>query len=295
MTAALAKEAMKDSVQAAESVQQTRAHMVVVGNEKGGAGKSTVAIHLAIALLRMGWRVAAVDLDVRQRSFDRYLENRSLWMQHAGIALPMPLTPRIDASPARHLDEAERVETERWTALRAELDQTCDMIVVDTPGGATHLSRLAHAAADTIVTPVNDSFIDFDLLASVDPATFEVKRPSIYSEMVWQSRMRKTAQEKKPVDWLVMRNRMSSLDARNKRRVGDGLETLSKKIGFRLAPGFSERVIYRELFPKGLTLLDLTDQDSVQLTMSHVAARQELRELVNALKLPGFETRTLPF
>lgn len=285
-----------ETLRAIDYAPPKRAHVVVVGNEKGGAGKSTVAVHLAVALLRMGKRVATLDLDVRQRSFDRYLENRRTWMERAGLALSMPLTPRIEASRERSLDEAERAEAAQWSELRNELDRVSDVIVVDTPGGDTYLSRLAHGAADTIVTPVNDSFVDFDLLASVDPETFRVERPSLYSELVWTSRKTKAAKEKKPIDWIVMRNRMSSLDARNKRRVAGGLDALSKKIGFRIAPGFCERVIYRELFPKGLTLLDLTDEGSrVQFTMSHLAARQELRDLIIALKLPGFEGRTLPF
>lgn len=285
-----------ETLQTLEYAPPKRAHVIVVGNEKGGAGKSTIAIHLSVALMRMGRRVAALDLDVRQRSFDRYLENRRVWMDRAGLALSMPLTPRIEGSRLRSLDDAEREETARWAGLRGELDRLCDVIVIDTPGGDTNLSRLAHAAADTVITPVNDSFVDFDLLASVDPVTFNVDRPSLYSELVWASRKAKAAKEKKPIDWIVMRNRMSSLDARNKRRVGGGLESLSKKIGFRIAPGFCERVIYRELFPKGLTLLDLTEEGSrVPFTMSHIAARQELRDLVIALKLPGLEGRTLPF
>lgn len=285
-----------DTIRTVDYAPPKRAHVIVVGNEKGGAGKSTIAIHLSVALMRMGKRVAALDLDVRQRSFDRYLENRRVWAERAEIALAMPFTPRIEPSLARSLDDAERTETAAWGDIRTELDRMCDVIVIDTPGGDTHLSRLAHASADTIITPVNDSFVDFDLLALIDPVSFEVKRPSLYSELVWNSRKQKAAREKKPIDWIVMRNRMSSLDARNKRRVGGGLDALSKKIGFRLAPGFAERVIYRELFPKGLTLLDLTEQgSSVNFTMSHIAARQELRDLIIALKLPGLEGRTLPF
>jgi len=285
-----------ESLRTANVAPPKRAFVIVVGNEKGGAGKSTVAIHLAVALMRMGLRVATLDLDVRQRSLDRYLENRRAWSERSGVSLAMPVTAQIEPSRLRSLDDAERAEAAIWGETRVELDRVSDVIIVDTPGGDTNLSRLAHGAADIIITPVNDSFVDFDLLAAVDPATFEVKRPSLYAELVWNSRKHKAAREKKPIDWIVMRNRMSSLDARNKRRVGGGLNALSKKVGFRLAPGFSERVIYRELFPKGLTLLDLTDQGStVRFTMSHIAARQELRDLVIALKLPMLEGRTLPF
>jgi chromosome partitioning protein len=88
-----------------------------------------------------------------------------------------------------------------------------------------------------------------------------------------------------------MRNRLSPLDAKNKRRVGDALTALAQRIGFRVAPGLSERVIYREMFTAGLTLLDLSDEGAAaSFTLSHVAARQELRDLILGLNLPPIAT-----
>lgn len=261
--------------------------IITIGNEKGGAGKSTVAMHLCIALLRLGKRVGTIDLDVRQRSFTRYLENRQRWTESTGSRLPMPEMIRVDASDLRSLDEAETQETERFEAALSRLRPVCDVIIIDAPGSDTFLSRLAHSSADKLITPLNDSFVDFDLLGDVNPQTLQVLRPSFYSEMVWNCRKMRAQQRKHPIDWIVMRNRISPLEARNKQKVGEALENLSKRIGFRLAPGLSERVIYRELFPAGLTLLDLTEKGSnFAFTMSHVAARQELRELVLMLKLP---------
>ena len=269
------------------SVKQTDARVIVVGNEKGGAGKSTVSMHLSVALMRMGKRVGVIDLDVRQRSLTRYLENRLRWSQSTGSRLPMPEIVRVDASTERDLDKAEAEETARLTGSIARLKKSCDFILIDSPGGDTFLSRLAHQNADTLITPLNDSFVDFDLLGDVNPQTLEVVRPSFYSEMVWSCRKKKAQTSRKPIDWIVMRNRMSPLAARNKERVGEALQNLSKRIGFRLAPGLSERVIYRELFPAGLTLLDLTEKGSnVNFTMSHVAARQEMRDLIIVLQLP---------
>ncbi len=268
----------------------------MVGNEKGGAGKSTVAMHLTVALLRMHKSVGVIDLDLRQRSFGRYLSNRRHWVDSHGVELPMPKERSVAPSGLRHLDEAEAEENARFQAAFSELKADCDFIVIDAPGADTHYSRLAHARADTIVTPVNDSFIDFDLLAEIDATTFEVGRPSVYAELVWDCRKRRAGSDRKTIDWVVMRNRMSQLDARNKRRVGEGLKKLSERIGFRLAPGFAERVIYRELFPLGLTLLDLTeDGSSVVFSMSHVAARQEMRDLLTVLKLPELTGTKLPF
>ncbi|WBQ11720.1 division plane positioning ATPase MipZ [Hyphomonadaceae bacterium BL14] len=272
------------------------AHVIVVGNEKGGAGKSTVAIHLAVALMRMGKTVGVVDLDLRQATLTRYLENRRRWAERRSAALPMPLEQTVPAPATRSLDEAEAEEQAAWDAALAALKAECDFIIVDAPGGDTHYARLAHASADTIVTPINDSFVDFALLADVDPETFEVGRPSVYAAMVWECRKLKARSQRRTIDWVVMRNRISMLDALNKRRVWEGLKKLSERIGFRLAPGFCERVIYRELFPAGLTLLDLTESGSkAPFTMSHVAARQELRELIIILKLPGLAGARMPF
>jgi len=279
-----------------ERAGAAQAHVIVVGNEKGGAGKSTVAMHLAVALLRMNKRVAAIDLDLRQRTFGRYLSNRREYCERHGITLPQPEEVRLEPSVLRDLDLVEQEETERFNAALDDLKTRSDFIIIDAPGADTLYSRLAHASADSIITPVNDSFVDFDLLAEIDPETYQVGRPSVYSEMVWDCRKRKAALQRRSIDWIVMRNRISMLDARNKRRVGEGLKMLSQRIGFRLAPGFAERVIYRELFPLGVTLLDLTEDGStVTFTMSHVAARQELRELISLLKLPGLEGESIPF
>ena len=278
----LSRTDLVDTTQAA-----AEARVIVIGNEKGGAGKSTVSIHLSVALLAVGKRVGVIDLDVRQRSLTRYLENRTRWMQNTGAKLTMPEILRVEASQERDLDKAEAEESQRFLTSLSRLKRECDFIIIDAPGGDTFLSRLAHMYADTLITPLNDSFVDFDLLGDVNPQTLEVLRPSFYSEMVWNCRKKKAQTSRRPIDWVVMRNRMSPLAARNKERVGGALENLSKRIGFRLAPGLSERVIYRELFPAGLTLLDLSETASnVAFTMSHKAARQELRDLVIVLQLP---------
>ena len=275
---------------------QNQCRVIVVGNEKGGAGKSTVSVHLAIALMRMGKRVGVIDLDVRQRTLTRYLENRMRWMQSTGSKLPMPEIIRVDASTERDLDLAEREETERFETSLARLRAVSDVVIVDAPGGDTYLSRIAHMSADTLITPLNDSFVDFDLLGDVNPQTLEVLRPSFYSEMVWNCRKAKARTSRRPIDWIVMRNRVSPLEARNKQKVGEALQNLAKRIGFRLAPGLSERVIYRELFPAGLTLLDLTESGSnVSFTMSHVAARQELRDLIILLQMPELAGAEISF
>lgn len=255
-------------------------------------------MHLVVALMRMGRRTGALDLDVRQRSFSRYVENRSRWISARGANLPLPQILDIHESKQQLRDSADAEEEASFRTALRRLSDTCEFVVIDSPGGDSHLARLAHACADTLVTPLNDSFVDFDLLGDIDPDCAEIVRPSIYSEMVWQSRKRKALAERTPIDWVVLRNRTSAsrIEAKNKQKVGEALRTLSNRIGFRLAPGLSERVIFRELFPQGLTLLDL-DQERAEadLRMSHLAARQELRDLFIALKLPGLEGEPLKF
>lgn len=250
------------------------AHIIVVGNEKGGSGKSTTSMHVATALSRMGHRVGALDLDVRQRSFGRYLENRMAFLKREDRELPTPILGE--------LGEGSDPLTPALTAL----EENCDFILLDCPGSHTKLSQMAHTLADTLITPLNDSFIDFDLLARMSPEG-KVLGPSIYAEMVWSARQMRGEAGAGPIDWIVLRNRLGTQAMHNKRKVGGALQTLSKRIGFRVCAGFSERVIFRELFPRGLTLLDLKDIGTEQLSMSNIAARQELRELITELRLPG--------
>lgn len=266
---------------------QRHAHVIVLGNEKGGSGKSTTAMHIIVALLKMGKRVGAIDLDGRQRSLTRYLENRADWCEKRGVELEFPKSYVIERSKQDAKQFAEEEEKDLFNSVMEEL-RNFDFVVIDSPGSDTHLSRLGHAIADTLVTPMNDSFVDFDLLAEVNPETLEVMSPSLYAELVWDSRKNRALTDRASIDWVVMRNRVSSLDARNKRRVGEVLESLSPRIGFRIAPGFGERVVFRELFPMGQTLLDLGQGNSeIKMSMSHLAARQEVRELLITLQLPG--------
>ena len=247
-------------------------HFIVFANEKGGTGKSTTAVHAAVALEATGRRVAALDLDTRQRTLGRYLDNRADTIKRTGIALPMPKHATFD--PAKgELD-----------ALIEELEKDVDVIVIDTPGRDDPYARQAMLRADTLVTPINDSFVDLDLIGQVDPETYRVKRPSFYAELVWNSRTQRAKTHNASVDWVVLRNRMQHIEARNMRRVGEALGELSRRVGFRIIPGLGERVIYRELFPKGLTLLDLAQVGEVGI--AHIAARQELREMISGLGLP---------
>lgn len=262
------------------------AHIIVVGNEKGGAGKSTVSMHVATALARMGHSVGALDLDLRQRTFGRYVENRIKHLEKLGLELPSPsFTTLPDIEPA-DLAPGENMFDRRLSAAVAEMEQEKAFIVIDCPGSHTRLSQVAHSLADTLVTPLNDSFVDFDLLAQMSEDDGSIKGPSVYSEMVWTARQIRAQAGLPPIDWVVLRNRLGAQQMVNKKKMGEALLKLSRRIGFRVAPGFNERVIFRELFPRGLTLLDLKDVGVQRLNLSNVAARQELRDLITELKLP---------
>jgi chromosome partitioning protein len=262
-------------------------HIIVVGNEKGGAGKSTVAMHVAAALVRLGHRTGCLDLDLRQKSLARYLENRRIFMAQEGLDLPTPDYAALPEIERASLPEGGNADDLRLSMAVAALEPVSDFIVIDCPGSHTRLSQVAHSLADTLVTPLNDSFVDFDLLARIDVDGETILGPSVYSEMVWSARNCRAAAGLPPVDWIVLRNRLGAQAMVNKQKMEAALEKLSRRIGFRVAPGFNERVIFRELFPRGLTLLDLRDVGVTSLNISNVAARQELRELMRALNLPG--------
>ena len=266
---------------------EQRAHVIVLGNEKGGSGKSTSAMHLVVGLMRDGYKVGAIDLDARQGTLSGYLKAREAFAERHGVDLPQPHAASVFRSEQDSRADAEAEERERLTGAFRDLSRTCEIIVVDCPGADTHLSRLGHAYADTLITPINDSFVDFAMLARVDPDNHAVINPSIYSEMVWEARKRRFATDKGRIDWIVMRNRMGSTEMRNKRDVGATLEALAKRIGFRTVKGFGERVIFRELYLQGLTLMDVKEAGlAIQMGMSHIAARAEVRALISSIKKP---------
>lgn len=257
--------------------QTSAPHRIVFANEKGGTGKSTTAVHVAIALAYQGARVAAIDLDPRQRTLHRYMENRAETQRRRDIALP---SAKFAVFKGERVDQLE--------ALIAEMGEGMDFLLFDTPGRDDAMARQAATEADTLVTPLNDSFVDFDLIGQVDAETFKVRRLSFYAELIWEARKKRAlatiAEARREMDWVVVRNRTQHTEARNMRRLDQALTELSKRVGFRIAGGLSERVIYRELFPSGLTLLDKGHLG--ELGTSHLVARQELRSLLASLNLP---------
>jgi chromosome partitioning protein len=267
------------------------ASVIVVGNEKGGAGKSTIAIHIAVALLHGGAKVGVLDLDLRQQSMGHFFANRRAWLAANGAEAPMPVENTSLAADGKALAKATDEEAlARFQQALAEVSAEVDFVLIDTPGSDTAISRAAHGLADLIVTPMNDSFVDFDMLGVVDPVTLELTKHSLYSETVWNCRKDRAIRDRKQIDWVVLRNRLAPTEARNRKRLDERVEALSRKVGFRMGPGLRDRVIYRELFPFGLTVADLSPQiRPVAMSLQHVAARQELRSLMESLGFSGLD------
>jgi chromosome partitioning protein len=263
-----------------------RGRVIVVANEKGGSGKSTVAIHVAVALMKAGQTVATVDLDSRQRSFTHYVENRRAWARHTGRDLEIPDHHHFDQTLDHPTAASDISERNIFTETIERLVENHGFVVIDTPGHNQHLMRLAHSMADTLITPLNDSFVDFDVLGAVDPQTLRVTGISHYARTVEEAR-RERQRDQFGIDWIVLRNRLSSLGSRNKQFVGRALEELSQKLNFRLVDGLAERVIFREFYPRGLTAVDDLDEKTLgtRPTMSHVTARMETENLLSAVSL----------
>lgn len=254
--------------------EMTETRIYVLGNEKGGTGKSTVAFNLVVGLLRAGQSVGCIDLDPRQATLARQVENRCAFAARAGLALPVPEVKTADGPDA--LEDALEGFAGR-----------CDAVVVDTPGRADPAAQRAHASADVLITPLNDSHVDLDLIGRLDTGTRAAARPGVYAEMVWKQRMVRAGAGRKALDWIVMLNRVRQVETRNAAEIRHLLRDLAKRFAFEIAPGFGERTIFRDMFPDGLGLMDLRQPGIDRtLSMSHVAGRNEVRRLLDMLGVP---------
>ena len=259
-------------------------YIIVLGCEKGGSGKSTLSMHIIVSLLRQGYKVGSIDADARQGTLSRYIQNRKKHnTNNPTVALPMPQHHDLFQSKK---DSQKKAYEEDETNFKEMIDEMgdCEYIIVDTPGNDTYLSRVAHSYASTLITPINDSFIDLDVLVHVNSKNERDIKPSVYSSTVWEQKMKKAKRDGGVIDWIVIRNRLSNLHSNNNADIEKILKALAPRIGFRLVSGFSERVIFKELFLQGVTLLDLIEV-GMQMRLSHVAARNELSILIQAIFL----------
>lgn len=249
-----------------------RARIVTVANEKGGVGKTTIAFHLAVALAHAGYKVLALDLDRRQQSLTRAVMNRSGTARRMALSLPLPRHQLLEQASGAML--CQEIARAGWD---------CDIVVIDAAGHDSGIARRAIGMADVLVTPINASFVDLDLLGQFDPVTGQLRGRGCFSAMVGELRAERAATGMAPLDWLVLPNRKRRETSRNQALVDVALQTLAQRNDFRLGAGLGERVAFRELFPLGLTQLDLPLRPGA--ARPHKAAVGELRRLCSDLAL----------
>src|SRR5579863_2123467 len=264
------------------------AHVVVVANEKGGTGKSTLSIHISVALLKAGFRVATIDLDTRQRTLTRFFENRASWAAEAPWEVELPRHHALDRGNSDNVRDNETWEFGAFATAIAEVEHEYEFVVIDTPATDSYLMRLAHSLADTLVSPVNDSFIDVDVFSRVHHDKKQRGQVAHYADLVLEARRKRKMVDQGIIDWIIIRNRMSSTQSNNAKQIAASLSRLAPELQFRAADGLQDRVIFRELFPIGLTALDPIEEAmrGSNLSSSQASARREVESLIATLQLP---------
>lgn len=245
-----------------------------------------MAMHIVVGLMKAGQRVATIDLDSRQRTLTHYIDNRRGWARRCKIDLGLPTHCCIARAEGVRVDHNEAAELADFERAVAAVQDRHDFIVIDTPPHDSYLMRLAHSIADTLVTPLNDSFLDLDALATLDPVALEVTGVSHYGELVRETRRHRRPVDGAMIDWVVVPNRVSLRGSHRKPVVSAGLDDLASRLGFRVARGFHERQIYRNRFPRGLTALDEPGEAAPAIGTDALAAHREVQAWLAALKLP---------
>ncbi len=297
---------------------QSPPHVVVIGNQKGGSGKSTFAMNIIVALLKAGKRVACFDLDLNQLTLTRFLGNRGEWGREHEQKLELPdyypVTEEIAYRRAwshgvdlrqfishfkkngrAHKDDSidstafgHSADLRQFVAQLREIGRAHkhDFIVIDTPGGVQHLSLVAHGMADTLITPINDSFFDLDVLVAMERSDLEPE-PSVYAKMVWRALEARRNVSGRATDWIVVRNRLESAETNNQRQITRVLDVIQRTLGFRVARGLLERPEYREFFAAGLTVFDSVEgfKSAVEANHPNLLARLEVQNLIREIGL----------
>ena len=264
------------------------AHVIVVGNEKGGTGKSTLSIHLSVALMKAGFRVATLDLDTRQQTLTRFFENRGSWARTAPWDVELPFHFALERGNSEHVRDNETQEFADFAEAIGQVEHSYEFVVIDTPASDSYLMRLAHSLADTLVSPVNDSYIDVDVFSRVHHDRTKRGAVAHYADLVLEARRKRQLVDQGMIDWVIVRNRIASLQSNNAKQIAISLGRMASELKFRPAEGLHDRVIFRELFPIGLTALDPIEEAmrTGALSTSQQSARREIEDLLATLQLP---------
>jgi chromosome partitioning protein len=259
--------------------QPASAHVIVLGSHKDGAGKSTIAMHVAVALLNCAQRVATIDLDVQHKALTQYVAHRA-----AGSSELRRPTHLVSTGGSRLLVEDEAIEFFSIVDAVASIGATHDVIVVDTPASDSDLIRFVHSLADTLITPL-DGRLDGETAGA---HAAQLMGTQHYAELVRGARQRRGRADGKSIDWMVVRNRLSASEAGDAGTTSKGLNELAGRFGFRCVEGLAERAVYGELFTRGLTVLDRLDQATLGAppNLAHVTAQREVTSLITGLALP---------
>lgn len=259
---------------------------IVLGNERGGVGKTTLAANLGVAIARSGITAALLELDGRQRSLARWLERRVATARRNSESLTIPAHEVLVPARFDSISLNEERDFAMLSAAVERLDRIADVIVADTASGDSYLTRLAHSLADIVLTPVEDSFAARDLLAGG------------YGRTIAEARRSRDGMGDGRVDWIVVENRRGAVPGRADGAIGMPLAALAREHGFRTAPGLREQLVHRALFAEGRAVCDATPHEGLRLPLSatdaRVAARQEVEALVSALYLPFAPTGISP-
>lgn len=251
-------------------------HVIVFANEKGGVGKSTLAFHHAVALASRGHKVAVIDLDRRQQSLARALGNRENTARCLGKKLPCPRHAVL------HQPNGPQLHQEI-----ARIGSGCDFVIVDVPGTDSPLARYAIALADTLVTPINPSHFDLDVLGHFDPVRGTLREPGPFASCVRDINAERARVGRPLGSWIVVKNRVRKAERNQQARVDKALAQLATEMGFEIGEGLSERVVYRELLSFGLTCQDL--KRIPELGRNKPAASKEIDLVVDCLSATGSE------
>jgi chromosome partitioning protein len=267
-----------------------RPQVIILGNEKGGSGKSTLAIHIIVGLLTAGFRVGSIDLDGRQGTLSRFMGNRRrAKAERPEILLPKHRQVSLSRSATEDRSGDEKLD-QVVTALEGLSDT--DFIVVDTPGSDSVLCRAAHVFADILVTPLNPSYLDLDAMVEVDESAEHIVGPSAYSELVLYMMEKRREMQVGALRWIVVLNRLPNVNTKVTRSVTQVLEDLVPRLGFRLAEGIHDRVVFRELFLQGLTVFDGFDRGVLRLANRGLRhGLKEMRDLLTTLRGDDRATR----